>query len=141
MRKGFIFTLDALFAVLMLAVFLAVISIELNVPKHTYWLPELGDTFMTSLDKSGVLYSTYLQSPSDAQNTLTYYLNTLPANTNAKLTIRVYTGGAGDTFSGPTTIEATKGIISPLQETHVKRVFCNITNKKFGIAELVLSYA
>jgi len=141
MRKGFIFTLDALFAVSVLAVFLAVISFELNVPKQTYWLPELGDTFMTSLDKSGVLYGTYLQNPTDAQNTLTYYLNTLPANTNAKITIRIYTQGTGETFNGPTTIEASKGIINPSQETRIKRVFCNVTNKKFGIAELVLSYA
>jgi len=140
MKKGFIFTLDALFAVSVLAVFLAVVSFELNVPKQTYWLPELGNTFMTSLDKSGVLYGIY-SNPSGAQSTLTYYLNTLPPNINAKITVTIYSVPSGDVFVPSTPIEISKGTISQSQETHIKRVFSDITSKKFGIAELVLSYA
>ena len=139
MKKAFIFTLDALFAVSILAVFFVVYSFEMNVPKETHWLSEIGDTFMTSLDKNGTFYQ-YSGNPA----VLTSYLNYLPPNVNASMTINTYTCQTDNlgihSCGPPTTIQASKGTISSSQETHIRRVFADVNSHLFGIAELVLSY-
>jgi len=139
MKKAFIFTLDALFAVSILAVFFVVYSFEMNVPKETYWLPEVGNTFMTSLDKNGVFYQIFSQSDASAQAMLSSYLDKLPKNVNADLTVKIY-HGSSDAFTLSRTIHATRGTLSGTQETHIKRVFSDIPNVDLGLAELVISY-
>ena len=139
MKKAFIFTLDALFAVSILAVFFVVYSFEMNVPKETYWLSEIGNTFMTSLDKNGVFYQIFSQSDANAQAMLSSYLDKLPRNVNADLTVNIY-HGSGDIFTLSRTIHVTRGTLSETQETHIKRVFSDIPNVDFGLAELVISY-
>jgi hypothetical protein len=138
MRKAFIFTLDALFAVSVLGIFLAVVSFELNMPKETYWLPELGDNFLTSLDKTGALSNILNQTDAQAETALTSYLSTLPQNVNADITVKIYQG-VSDVFTLRRTIHVTRDVLNPTQETHIKRIFSGASNY-FGIAELVLSY-
>ncbi len=135
MKKAFIFTLDALFAVSILAVFFVVYSFEMNVPKETYWLFQTGNTFMTSLDKNGSFYQTFTQSNPEAA--LTSYLNLLPKNINANITVKIYTPPF---TSAPREINAYKGTMNPTQETHVRRIFSSFDRLEYGLAELVLSY-
>jgi len=135
MKKAFIFTLDALFAVSILAVFFVVYSFEMNVPKETYWLSEMGDTFMTSLDKNGSFYQIFTRSNPEAA--LGSYLNQLPNNINANITVKIYQPPFPST---PREFKASKGIMNPTQETHIKRVFSNFDSMEYGLAEMVLSY-
>jgi len=138
MKKAFIFTLDALFAVSILAVFFVVYSFEMNVPKETFWLSEMGNTFMTSLDKNGTFYEIFGQSDLEAQTALTSYLNQLPNNINANITVKIYTPPFP---SGPIReIRASKWATSQNQETRIKRVFSNFNRLQYGLAEMVLSY-
>jgi len=139
MKKAFIFTLDALFAVSILAVFFVVYSFEMNVPKETYWLSEMGNTFMTSLDKDGVFYQIFPQSDANAQAMLSSYLDKLPRNVNADLAVNI-SHGSGDIFTRTRSFHVTRGTLSGTQETHIKRVFADILNADFGLAELVISY-
>jgi len=138
MRKAFIFTLDALFAVTVMALFFVVFSFEMNVPKQTYWLPEVGNTFMTSLDKSGVFYKIFDQTNPEAESMLNSYLNKLPSNVNANITVKIYQPPFP---SNPVReIKTSKGTMSQTQETHVKRVFSSFNYLQYGLAEMVLSY-
>jgi hypothetical protein len=139
MKRAIVFTLDALFAVSILTVFLAAVSLELNVPKETYWLPEMGNNLMTSLDKIGVFTSLIQQSSPQAQATLTAYLSTVPKNINADMTVNIYRWQNG-AFVLDKSIHAAYDVISPSQETHIKRVFTDASNNYFGVAELILSY-
>jgi hypothetical protein len=149
MKKAFIFTLDALFAVSIMAVFFVVYSFEMNVPKETYWLSVMGDTFMTSLDKSEVFYKIYDKTRGDCsvdstdipgiQNSLSAQMKNLSNNINGKLIVTIYQG-ANDIFSLRNTIEVQKGAVSETQETHIKRVFSDPGKSCFGIVELVISY-
>jgi hypothetical protein len=139
MKRAFILTLDALFATSLLAVFLLMFPFEFNTPKQNYWLPELGNNFMTAMDKSGVFYNIYNQTNSTAQTALTGNLSTLPPNVAASITVNIYYG-ANDVFTLQRTINASKGVLDLNQATYVKRVFTDTYGSHFGIAELVLSY-
>ena len=139
MRKGFIFTLDAVFAASILLIALAAISLEFYTPSQTFWLPTMGNSLMTALDKSGVFNSIFQQSDAQAQTTLTSYLASLPPNVNANITVKIY-HGSGDTFTLSRTITAIKGVPDPNHETTVKRIFNNVAGSYFGLSEMVLSY-
>jgi hypothetical protein len=139
MKRAFFFTLDSMFAVAILVVALTVISFELNTPKNTYWLPQIGNTFMTSLDKMGVFYNVFGQSDAQAQTTLVNYLNNLPPHVSASMTIRIYSG-ASDVFTLQRTIQASRGTPNTDQQTYVRRLFSDPSTNKFGIAEAVFSY-
>jgi len=138
MKKAFIFTLDALFAVSILAVFFVVYSFEMNLPKETYWLSEMGNTFMTSLDKNESFYKIFEQTDAEAASALTSYLNKLPNNINANITVKIYTPPFPS--SPIREIKASKWATSQNQETHIKRVFSNFNRLQYGLAEMVLSY-
>jgi argininosuccinate synthase len=109
----------------------------MNVPKDTYWLPEMGNTFMTSLDKNGVFYNFFDTSNNAA---LIDSLNSLPPNVNGLIVVRIYHGADSGFTQQGTDIQASKGIISTNQETHIKRVFARVNDRLYGIAELTLSY-
>jgi len=142
MRKAFIFTLDALFAVGLLSTFLIVVSFDLNTPKETHWLATTGNTFMTSLDKNGVFYKVFTSQcgpDSQAQTTLNNYLSKLPPTISASMTVKLYQGSVS-TFTDRGTISASKGTLTENEKTVVKEVFSRVSGSCFGIAELVLSY-
>ena len=46
MKKAFIFTFDAVFAVALLTLFLVVVSSEMAEPREPDWLPKLGNQMM-----------------------------------------------------------------------------------------------
>ena len=138
--KAFIFMLDALFAASILGVFLVAVSFELNMPKETSWLPELGNTFMTSLDKSGVFSGMLNQTDDQTRSTMNSYIGALPNNVNANLTVTIYQGKPDDTFDLKSALSVAKRTINPNQSTHIRRVFSCIGNNYYGIADLVLSY-
>ena len=145
MKKAFIFTLDALFAVSIMAVFFVVYSFEMNMPKETYWLPVIANTYMTSMDKSGVFYVLFDQSELLGEQYLKTYLNNLPNNVNADIVVKVYSGTKVSdsvyTFNLIKTFNPDpKGIVSQTQQVHVKRVFARVDGRLFGIAELTMSY-
>lgn len=140
MKKAFVFTLDALFAVSILAVFFVVFSSEMNMPQETQWLPEIGNTLMTSLDKNRSFYQIFSQSNAEAEAMLASYLNLLPTNVNANISVKIYDVSVSPPFPVLRTIEARKGAISTSQQTCIKRVFSNPMETKIGLAELVISY-
>ncbi len=145
MKRAFILALDALFAISILAVFLTLFSTELRAPRDPYWLPQLGDNFMTSLDKNDVFYNIFYQGEADARATLDYYLATLPGNVNANITIKIYDLD-GYPFRHRYEVHTQKQGVSPTDAvppdrlTHIKRVFSSFTSMEYGIAELVIWY-
>jgi hypothetical protein len=139
MKRAFIFTLDAMFAVSLMVLFLVVVSSEMAQPRDADWLPKLGNQLMTSIDKLGSFHHTYHQSDVQVQSMLNSYLDSLPPNINGKITIKLYST-AGDEFNLMRTIESAKGEINPAHETHFKRLFIHSSDNHFGTAELVLSY-
>jgi hypothetical protein len=145
MKKAFIFTLDALFAVSIMAVFFVVYSFEMNVPKETYWLPVTANTYMTTMDKSGVFYVLFDHNDKSwGDSYLKAYLNNLSNNVNANIVVKVYSctkvSDSVYNFNLINTFNADKGIVSQTQQVHVKRVFARVNGRLFGIAELTLSY-
>ena len=139
MKKAFIFTLDALFAVTILMAFFVVYSFEMNVPKETYWLPVMAQSMMTSLDVQDTFFHTFGQDDVQIQSTMNSYLDILPPNIKSQITIRIYTT-SGDTFTLFRTIQTSRGTVGDADRTYARRVFIDMNEKRFGTAELVLSY-
>ena len=139
MKKAFIFTLDAVFAVALMVLFLVTVSSEMMEPREPDWLPKLGHQMMTAIDKSGSFHHMYHQSDVQVQSTLNSYLDSLPPNINGKITIRIYST-PGDRFNLIRELESTKGEISPYHELRFKRIFIHTSENQFGLAELVLSH-
>jgi hypothetical protein len=115
----------------------------MNVPKETHWLSEMGNTFMTALDKNNVFYGMFYQSEAEARAAMDYYLATLPRNVNANITIKVYDlDGSPFRYRYEVSTAKQGGVPAdpapPASLTHIKRVFSSYTSMEYGIAELVI---
>src|SRR3989338_2029959 len=137
-NKGFIFSIDSLSAVLIALTFLAVLSFQSGVQPSPNLFSEAGRDLLAALDKSGVLLNASKQSASVADATLYKYLTSLPSSVNANLTVYLYTAG-GSGFSLSSTLIVQKGNVSNENSVLVKRVFLDVANTRFGLAQLVLS--
>lgn len=145
MRRAFILTLDALFAISLLAAFLVLFSTDLKAPRDPYWLSQLGESFMTSLDKGGLFYDIFYQSQDETFADMQYYMSALPDNINANITIDIYDLD-GTPFRHRYSVQTMKKGGSDADDappdhlTHVKRVFSDFNTMEYGIAQMVLWY-
>ena len=138
MKRGMIISLDVLAAVMLLIIFLTMISFELNMPHETTWLAKLGEDYLTVLDKGGVLLNITEQDDSTALATLQTYLNKLPGNVGANITVKIY-----DCVEGSTTLDRdlnkVKGTVV-FERTTVRRVFTDPKDNECGLVILEVWY-
>lgn len=135
-EKGFVLTLDALFAVLLMTVFLVTITFSFQIQPNTPWLSKTGYDFLTALDKGGSLVElTVTGSP---QTLLQNLVNKLPVHMGGKLSINIYEY-KNEQFTLDTSLSATKGAIKN-EKVVTKRVFTNVAEDYYGVIQLEIWY-
>lgn len=133
-KRGIILSLDVLAAVALLAVFLTMISFEMNMPQKTTWLAKLGEDFLTVMDKGGILFNITGQGDSTALATMQTYLDKLPANVGANFTVKIY-----NCVEGSTTLSKDFNKLrgnATFNKVSVRRIFTNPPASKCGLAVL-----
>lgn len=140
-NKGFVFTLDVLFAVVLLSVGLIIISYEMKSPTEVSLLLKTGEDFLMSLDKVGVLRSLDSMSQQQAEQTLDTYLSSLPPQFTANMTVKIYEY-VSDDFSLKKTISRSTGAYTGIsrERVTVRRSFADFRRGYFGIAYLDIWY-
>ena len=138
MKRGIIISLDVLAAVLLLIIFLTMISFELNMPHETTWLAKLGEDYLAVMDKGGVLLNITEQGESTALVILQTYLDKLPGNVGANITVKIYACSAGTT-NLKNELNKIKGTVV-FDRVTVRRVYTNPQQNECGLVTLEMWY-
>lgn len=139
-RLGFVLTLDALTAILLLVSLVYFISFEINVPQEITFLPKFGQDFLAVLDKSEMLLNITKLSQPSARAAVRGFVDLVPANIGANLTIEIYEyRPAHSDFLLRDSFNAVRG--TPAEDrVAVRRVFVNKESELYSRALLELWY-
>lgn len=140
-RKGFIFTLDVLFSVILLSVALIIVSSEMSKPQEFSLLLKTGEDFFTTMDKLGVLRDLESQSQQQAEQTLKTYLDSLLPQFGSNITVKIYEYQQDD-FTLKKTFNASSGSYTLLsrEKASLRRIFTKPKKGHYGIAYLEIWY-
>lgn len=136
--RGFVLTLDIALAVLILGIFLVVLNFELSNLNQPNYLFRTSSDLLTVMDKFGVLKNISSQTTGQAQTTLALYLNSLPQNIGANITVDVYDYVSND-FNLKTSLNYLRGSAKQDRVT-LKRVFMENSKGEYGLATLEMWY-
>ncbi|QLJ52336.1 MAG: hypothetical protein Sv326_0161 [Candidatus Fermentimicrarchaeum limneticum] len=142
MRRGIVFMLDALVAVVLAVMALAVVAQLLSL-RTGEWYKEIAlynyaQDFMTSRDKDGTLKGTFDQTDADAQITLNNLMAIqIPPNMVARINVTVCRYQSGfvcdrNFTAGQSSSSRTKSV--------VRRIFTDTNNSKYGVAVMEVWY-
>ena len=139
MKKAFIFTLDAFFAILLAGAFIASINFFHLSQSSTdsRLLGKLSDDMLAAFDESGVLRIAMQQS--SPQDELAYLLSKLPQSIAGHITVDEYDYQNG-LVRLQSVFEASVRTIGA-EVVSSRRVFADSSTEKYYIATLEVSYA
>ncbi len=140
MSKGYVFTLDALIAVILAGVFFAAFASILN-QKNPLQEQELalnlGNDLLSSLQQSGTLRKYLEIGEGEVENKMEKNLELLPEQYCANFTISKYKS-EGTSFTLEKTFNAKTNCSSSEERARAKRMFSSFKKQRLGTAELDL---
>jgi len=142
MKKGVVFTLDALVAVVIAVMALTIVAQLLSI-RTGEWYEEIAlynsaQDFLTSRDKDGTLKSVFNSTDADANSTLNNLISVqISPSMGARINITIchYEGTFvcdRNILTGPNSSSATKSV--------VRRIFTDTLNNKYGVAVMEVWY-
>jgi len=142
MRRGVVFTIDALVAVVIAVMSLAVITQLLSL-RAGEWYKEIAlyntaQDFLTSRDKDGTLKGIFNSTDAEAITTLNDIMSfQIPPSMMARINVTVCTYGTS--FTCDRVITAGQGGSTETKSV-VRRMFTDTDNRKYGIAVMEVWY-
>lgn len=142
MRRGVVFTLDALVAVVIAATALVVV-VQLLSLRTGEWYKEIAlynaaQDFLTSRDKDGTLKAIFTMTDADATSTLNSLMRfQIPPSMVAKINITICTYSGA--FTCTRNVVAGENGTTPTKSV-VRRMFTDTENNRYGIAVMEVWY-
>ena len=139
MRKAFVLTLDAFFAVLLASAFLVSIQFYSSSQggHNQAYLSKVAHDFLAAADESGGLEYAMSQSQQSAE--LEGLLTRLPISIGSKITVRTYTYKNGLLSEENSVTASVRGLTNEVVAS--QRAFSDSANGKYYLATLEVSYA
>lgn len=143
MKRGVIFTLDALVAIV-IAVMALTILMQMVSLRTSDWYKEISlynsaQDFLTSRDKDGTMVGLFTSNSSTGTSTLNNLIaSQIPPNMVASVNVTIYTY-QNSAFVYNRTVMAGQNGTTPIQSV-VRRVFTDPANNYYGVALIQVWY-